>query len=693
MARWKNEQYADSRKPRSAEPAPDNVDGDDLDNDPKAFSARHIMNRYESALNATRLGRKEFELNSAFVNDQQWVHYNTSSRRVEPVLPEDDRVQATANRMLPAARTLAGKITQRNLRNGLEVPSSKADDANIRAARISASIVESVHSDHDWEQLRDSLTWAILMGGSAAICVDWDAEAGEFIGEDRAGRALHKGDTCESVLNIAEFVVQPGVKNAEKAMWWIKVQALPPDQVKALYGLERKPPADASSGMSPLQTKLMQVGEEQTELTMVLTYYERPNKTCPKGRVATIVDGKLVGKGDNDEDKIKKWPFPWSDRLNIAVCGDVPIAGQWLHGTSFSAVRSLQVAYNSVWSAIIEHIKNAGNARLAVPQSNMDLIDDLTDLPGEIITYLDGTAPPNYIAPAQLPAYILEMPNRIAMQMDDILGVHEVSRGTMPTNIESGVGLSILAENDSTPVGRIIKEEARCMEWVGKMVLKLYEKNVTETREAVVRVPGLPAMTQTWTGKDLLGQTSVRIPADAIMPRSQAAAQARADKMMQMGLIQSVSQYARIAELPDATSILSVAAPDIDKAQRENNRMRMGIVCVPEQFDNHAEHIAEHNTFRKSQEYELLDEKTQSIFDDHVQAHSTLAANEAGNQLSKASIDPLLAAVPTAEEAPTLPVDDAEAAAAEGAPEGLTPDMGTPEFDPALAEGPPPEGF
>lgn len=681
MARGKKFEIVDSRKPRSAEDAPDNVDGIDSD-DPKAFGARQIMTRYEAGLHASRLARKDFEMNNAFVRSQQWVHYSQSSRRIEPVLPEDDRVQATANRMLPAARTLAGKITQRSLRNGLEVPSTKADDANIRASRIAHSIVESVHTDHDWEQLRDLLTWSILKGGSAAIAVEWDSEAGEYIGEDRAGRSLHKGDTVETVLNISEFVVQPGVKNAEKAHWWIKVQALPPDQVQALYNLPKRPPADSSAAMSPLETRLMGLGEENVELTLVLTYYERPNKTCPKGRVAVLVDGKVVGKGDTEEERIKNWPFPWSDKLNIAVAGDVPVAGTWMHETSFTAVRSLQVAYNSVWSAIIEHIKNAGNARLAVPQSNIDLIEDLTDLPGEIVTYLDGTAPPNYIAPAQLPAYILEMPNRIAEQMDDILGVHEVSRGTMPTNIESGVGLSILAENDSTPVGRIIKEETRAFERVGQMVLKLYEKNVTETREAVVRVPGLPAMTQTWTGKDLLGQTNVRIPADTIMPRSAAAAQARADKMMQMGLITSVSQYARIAELPDATSILSVAAPDIDKAQRENNRMRMGVVCVPEQFDNHAEHITEHNVFRKSQEYELLDEKTQQLFDDHVQAHANLAANEAGNQLSKASIDPMLATVPTAEEAPTVPVDQAQMAATGNMPPPETPAQQSMEQEP-----------
>ena len=90
-------------------------------------------------------------------------------------------------------------------------------------------------------------------------------------------------------------------------------------------------------------------------------------------------------------------------------------------------------------------------------------------------------------------------------------------------------------------------------------------------------------------------------------------------------------------------------------------------VAIPATFDNHEVHIQAHNDFRKTQQYEQLDDMERETVDMHVQAHETLAAEEAGRQRMKEQIAPALNAAPNA--------------------------SGTPMVDPlALAEqGPPPE--
>lgn len=602
-------------------------------------SGEPIRELYKKAASSIRKETHEYWLNHAFIDGDQWLFWNNEARRLEQVPRDPDRVQVTIDRIGPSSRTIISKLISRDLQ--FDVPPTGADDATLQGAYTSLSIINSLKVEHDWEQAREQAMWAVWKGGTAAIAIEWDASAGDPIGATTAtGRELGTGDTIETVLSITEFVVEPGVRDAEKARWWIKAVALPPEHVQAMYNLPEMPAADAMAGMSPVQSKLMASssgsGSDNVDLTLVLTYYERPNPKTPKGKVCTVVGGSVV-------DGPHPWPFPFTERLNLVIIRESIIDGKWIGHTVVSKARGVQVAYNASWSSIIEHMKLAGNARLMVPHSSIDMIDEMSDLPGEMVPYPDGMEKPGFLSPPQMPAWWIEQPDRLADQLDDILGVHEVSRGEMPSNIESGVGLSILAENDSTPTGRLIKDTARAFGLVATLVLKIYEKNVKETRSAIVQVPGYPPETTQWTGADLQGQTRATVPVDAIQPRSKAAMQAFAQKAMEMGLIKTFAQYAELAELPDTHSIIEAVAPDIAKARRENHALALGRVQIPAEFDDHAVHIQEHNDFRKSPKYDLITPEQRKTCDLHVRAHETLDAERLGRQLRKAQTSPVLA--------------------------------------------------
>lgn len=633
------------------------------------ITAEAIRSQYEKAYKSVRAETYNYWLNVSFLLGHQWVFWNTQTRRLDEIPRDPDRVQATINKVLPASRTIISKATSRDLR--FDVLPSAADDATTRAARLSESILVDVHREHDWETIREDSVWATWRGGTSAICVEWDAEAGQAIEHDEEGRTVGTGDTVETVLNIAEFVVEPGARNAEKARWWIRAQTLPPTEVQAQYRLKEKPEADASAGMSPLQQRLLaEQGtnrDEQTDLTLVLTYYERPNHLRPKGTIATVVGEELVD-GPHD------WYFPWTEKLNIAVQRETHVDGRWAGETVLTQARPIQALFNQSWSSIVEHMKLAGNARLAVPQSSIDFIQTLTDEPGELLGYPDGTEQPKWVAPPQMPAWWIDQPDKLAAELDDTLGVHAVTRGEAPNNIQSGYGLSILSENDSTPLGRLVKETAITWGKVARMVLELVEAKVSETREAKVLTPGQAPETMNWKGKDLAGQTNAVIPIDAVMPRSRAAMQAFAEKAMQMGLIKTVAQFARVADFPQQADLIEAVSPDVSKARRENYQMALGHPCVPDVIDDHKVHIQEHQDMMKSAKYEVLkreDPDAAAIYVLHNKAHEVLAAEAAGALVARGTISPALAAAPNATGAPEL--------GAEGGPAG-----------PAPVEGPPP---
>jgi len=644
------------------------------------FGALFILNRYEDGIKATQNLISDFWLNHSFLLGYQWTYVEADSGVVRDVANDDDREQVVINRMWPNSRILVGKLTQREMT--FENLPTAADDGSVRGARIGESIIRATKEAHDWEGLREKAAWATWKGGTAAISVDWDPEAGHVtVGPTDTTKEIRGGDTVEQVLTISEFVIEPGVRDGETARWWIKAEALPPEVVQSIYELEEAPGADMLAGTSGIQRRLVSStglatrtssGADGDNLTLVLTYYERPNHLAPEGRISVVVDNQIV-QGENPEiGETMPWPFPWDDHLNIAIIRETVMETEWAGRTILSMARGVQSAFNAAWSNLLEHMKLAGNARLAVPESSIDAIDEFTDLPGEIVPFPDGSTPPFYLQPAQLPAWLIDTPVNLAMQMDDIMGVQDINRGQAPANVESGFAVSIIAEQSETPVGRLSKEIAKAFSKTASMCLQLFEAEVTSTRKTVVAEDGQPPSTTSWSGKDLLGQTAIKVPLDSVVPRNRAAQLQLAKDLQAGGLITTLDEFITVAELADGDSILEKVDPDTARARRENHAFRAGKGAFVESFDNHETHLREHNILRKSQAWEQMTSKEREALDTHMEGHEVSAAEEAGKMQNSLAVGGAgLAGAPTADEIPLPP----ELAGMDQLGESLPPDF------------------
>ena len=618
-----------------------------------------VRDKYISSTQALRKEQYEYTVNRSFLAGEQWCYYD-GSRNVLRQLPRDpSRTRVTLNKLWPSSRHIISRVLSRPF--AFEVEPDDSDDATVRGAQTAKSVVRDLAREHNWQDLREQTAWNTWLGGTGVLGLDWDPAGHSVVGRTPVlGKKYGTGDVKESALSILEACWEPGIRDAERGYWWMRAQALPPSEIQMQYGLDYLPAPDAHGTTTPLTQKLLQDGQRgnpNPHLALVLTLYIRPNPSLKKGLVATVVGNKFV-------DGPKPWPFPFKDRLNMVVIRETKVSGRATGDTVFSAAVPVQTAFNASWSLIIEHLKLAGNARLMVPDTSLDGIEDLSDLPGEVISYnSSGGAAPNYLAPPQLPQYILDQPLRLAEQMDDILGLHDVSRGTAPKNIESGVGLGILVEQDSTPMGQLTKEIAAGFERYASMVLDLYEAKVKDNRKARIQIPGQVPETVLWSGKALMGQTNVVLPPDTVVPRSRAAQMAMAERLSTLGAFgppggMNMQMFARVADLPDADDLLEGIDADDAKASRENHLLSIGQVCVPEPFDNHAKHIERHNWFRKTTRYEAMDTETREIVDLHVKAHETLAFEEAGRRAKMASVSPALNSLPTAEGSPPPPAMD-----------------------------------
>lgn len=587
-----------------------------------------VKEKYIKAARDTRNAARNYWLNTAFLAGYQWIFWDESSDQPRE-RPDDDRIRMVVNRMASNHRTLLGHLTQRTLT--FEVRPNGADDASVHSSYIATEILYHLRDEHNWERMREEAVAAILKGGTAAISLDWDTD---------------RNDSVESVLSVAEFVVEPGARDPERARWWIKAQLLPPSEVQSIYDLSEEPHADATNGLNPLQQKLLAshlATDSANNLTLVLTYYERPNKANPKGRFLVEVGDELLEEGD--------WPFPFDDRLNLVVGVETVMENKWFGDTIYNQARAPQVALNYAKSNLSEHLRDASVARMLVPHSAIRTMQSLDDVPGNMYPYPDGLEKPSWMSPAQLPAWLQSLESQFKQDIDDLMGVQDAFRGEAPGRIESGTGVAILVEQASSPVTRLIKETAGMFSRLARMELMLHEKMTKNKRFAVIDTDAGPLSIE-WKGGDINGQHFADVPLDSIMPRSRAAQEAAATKLLEMGIIQDIVTYVKYSEHPNRRDIIQAMAPNVAKAAREHARAARGETIIPAVFDDHAEHIAEHNNFRLTVAYERLSAEDQEKFDLHIQGHETMAAEAAAKMASRAAADPALAGVPSANNDP-----------------------------------------
>ena len=508
------------------------------------------------------------------------------------------------------------------------IPTIATDDAAFEAARLAESLLEAKWQESGWEPWRERALWFAYASGTAGCWVDWDPI---------------RETTIETFCSVDEMTFEPGCLDAETARWGIKQQLLPPQVVRIQYPWafpDHAPTADAQTanyGSVALNSvRNRENWNEDSELTAVYTLYLRPSAIHPEGGFAVSINAKIVEWG--------AWPFPFVDRLPVALLKQLPYIENWFGRTFLEEARPIQGAIDRLTSYILMGVRDMTAPILEMPVSMRDEAQHLDGSPGQKMfrpgNHVQEGA--RYLSPGSWQNDPINALTMMVQALDDLMGIQDVNRGRNAPSIESGAGVALLQQASLGPVASMARRESAFWSRVGTLVVSMHSLGVLNRRRWLATESGA-MRSSPWNRNELQGINRVEVPSQSLDPsEEQLIKQVAFQGMATNPEMWDVATTARVLRLSTLDEVGEEIHPDQHNARRENERFFalsdeviaaeeseepmfinavLAQVHPPNALDDHAIHIATHANDFKSERFRLLPQLLQDVMMMHYKTH------------------------------------------------------------------------
>lgn len=533
------------------------------------------------------------------------------------------RARPVINRIRPIIRGELAKLTSQKP-TAFILPAT-SDDSDMFAAKAGEQIWESLYQNKKIpSKFRQALWWNQVCGNSF-VKAYWDPSQVDTISN-------LKGDLCyDAVTPFHIFVPDLREPTIEAQPFIIHAQLKSPDWVRLNYPqVNINVTGDARNEILDDQWLNILGGQnlKTSPTVLALECWIKPGQVnmFPNGGVFTVIGDSLVQYYPSNPYNHGEYPFAKLDHIPT---------GKFYSESSIVDLIPLQREYNRTRGQIIESKNKMSKPQLVAEKGSIEA-GKITSEPGQVIEYQPGFNPPQPLPLQPLPNYVLQELDRILLDINDISGQHEVSKGQTPPGVTAATAINYLQEQDDSILSFTFSSLEEAYEKVAGLTLKYIQQYWDVPR--LVKVAGDDEYFDVlrFKGSDLRDNTDIRIEAGSALPISKAAKQAFIMDLMKMGFIDPATGL-EVMEMGGVAKIYEAVQVDVRQAQRENLRiaqiddqsyqmmemMTGGQSVVPvNSFDNHQLHIETHNKYRKSQQYEALSDSAKIEFEKHVQMHA-----------------------------------------------------------------------
>lgn len=481
------------------------------------------------------------------------------------------RSRPVINRIRPAIRHELAKLTAQKP-SAYVVPAS-SDDRDMFAAQAGDQIWDSLYRSKKLKSIFRRWAWWTLICGSSFLKCAWDPDA---VDED----ANFQGDICftpETPFHI--FAPDFRQEDLEQQPFLIHAQVKSDEWVKMNYpNIKYSANADKENEILD-QSWLNLVGAQNMrgqKGVIALEAWVKPgaHSMFPQGAMFTVV-GDTIVQGQEG------WPYE-HNKFPFAKWDHIP-TGKFYNDSSIVDLIPLQREYNRTRGQIIEAKNRMAKPNLVAEKGSIDP-SKITTEPGQVIEYEPGYQAPQPLPMVNLPAYVLQELDRTLLDINDVSGQHEVSKGQTPPGVSAATAINYLQEQDDSMMAHTYQSMEEGIEKIAQLSLSYVHQFWEVPR--VIKMVGTDGSfdAQTFKGADLADYTDIRIESGSSLPTSKAAKQAFIMDLMKMGFIDPNTGL-EVMEMGGIAKIYENVQIDVRQAQRENLKLAQVTAELMQQFE------------------------------------------------------------------------------------------------------------
>lgn len=574
--------------------------------------------------------------------------WSDSQKSLTEIERAPHRVRLVVNHLQSIVRTIAAKLYKASPE--WDVLPASTDPLDAQKAYVANQILSC-----NWqkmlmpEKMLETLMWT-LTTGNCFIKQTWNPDAGDSvyvpseIGIEEVD-PTNVGEVEATVISPFELIVDPNATKFRDAAWCIESRYVNVQDIMDLYPRADLKPTEGEASFNFLQFKehlkhltsgnLYKNANYTQSGILVHELWIKPrpgSKTLSKGRHVVIAGGQVL----------KNVEFPYNHgELPFAHFIEIEVPGRLWATSTIEQLMPIQAEYNRTRSQLVETRNTTGNPNWLIPKGAGISEAQITGRPGEKIYYNPGFKP-EQTNPPSLPAYINNMLSVDRQDMEDLSGMHEVSRAEAPGQVRSGRGILALVEQDETRLGIIIRQFEFQVERLGRQHLQIVAQYVSEKR--ILNIIGAQdeLITLSYRGSDLIGPSSlvgsnyfdVRVKTVSGMPLSRAAQQELLSLLLQNNVLKPDDPKDRRMIL----QMISIGHVQntVDKSRMHRSRQLVeidkiisGEDVIVQQWHGHEIHLEVLDEFRNSALYDSLPPEIQMILQRHSEAHKEWIAYNA----------------------------------------------------------------
>lgn len=651
----------------------------------------HVKQKIEEVrASATRTAHEGIWMtNIAYLLGYDGVVYNSQNRQFQPTSRAGTfagRNKIHVNKVMPTIQNRLARLCKNPPKYDVRPESNSTEDKD--AARLSLDVLSCMWDKLTLDKKRLFLMMWVQQCGHAWVKVSWDETQGNPMMDPSTGEPSgYEGEVRADIVSPFEVFPDPLAKSDDDVYdsWLIQCKVRKLEYFRTHYPekghLVKAEDAWLLSAqyeqrINNLNSRGPSSGSADNAMkdsAIEMVKYEARSKEYPQGRMIVCANGILL------EDK----PLPIGI-IPFAKFDDIIVGGKLYSEAMITHLRPIQDQYNETIRRRSEWTRKMLAGKYHVFKGSGLSQESLNDESGEVVqtTWMpnvpDG-GKPTPIAIPTIPQYAYQEEERLTQMFNDISGISEVSRGTLPSASIPAIGMQLLTEQDDTRIGVMTEQHEHAWARVGQLILKYCEAFWQLPRKLKMG-QGKALTVKEIAGSDLKGNTDVIVIRGSTLPGSKTLKRQEIINTYSQGLLGDPNDpevrenVLSMLEFGETSEMWKHRALDMAQIKRGIEIMEQGMMPPIDEMDNHPLWIQEINDYRKSEKFEILPPELQSLFiavrEMHIQQLVTLSTPP--QMMDPNAPMPGEVAPPAQDEAP------AEAT-------GLEPPMEAEGMDPAMA--------